>query len=64
MDPETNLREFYAGATVLLFGCPIGMKVGFDLKSWNTGEKFKGIKMISEGIHYLYWRFVRTIRVK
>ena len=40
---------------------PPKTEIGIDVHSWNTGEKFMGIKMIPPGIHYVFWRFVNTI---
>jgi A1 cistron-splicing factor AAR2 len=34
---------------------PPGTELGIDLYSWNTGQKFLGIKMIPPGLHFVYY---------
>lgn len=31
------------------------------MKQWEIGEKFRGIKMIPPGIHYVYYRLVDDV---
>ncbi|KAJ8929119.1 hypothetical protein NQ314_018233 [Rhamnusium bicolor] len=35
-----------------------GTEFGIDMKSWNTGEKFRGVKMIPLGVHYIFYSAV------
>jgi len=56
MDSETARKLFEIGATLFLLDVPPRTEIGIDVHSWNTGEKFMGIKMIPPGIHYVYWR--------
>ncbi len=56
MDQKLANKLFEEGAFLFLLGVPIGTEVGIDFNSWRTGEKFKGIKMIPPGIHYIYYR--------
>lgn len=56
MSPEVALRLFKEGATFVFLNVPIGTEIGIDLQSWNAGEKFRGIKMIPPGLHFLYFR--------
>ncbi len=58
MSPELSLRLFKEGATFVLLNVPIGTEVGIDMTSWNTGEKFRGIKMIPPGLHFIYFSAV------
>jgi len=55
MDREVAQRLFEVGAAVVLLDVPVGTEVGIDMNSWNVGKKFKGIKMIPPGIHFVYW---------
>ena len=56
MDQTTAKKLFEVGATLVMLDVPIGTEIGIDVNSWNSGEKFKGIKMIPPGIHFVYWR--------
>ncbi|GMR36623.1 hypothetical protein PMAYCL1PPCAC_06818, partial [Pristionchus mayeri] len=42
------------GAFLILRDFPIGSEFGIDYKSWKTGEKFMGLKMIPPGPHFIY----------
>ncbi len=44
------------GATLVLLDFPVGSEFGIDLNAWDTGPKFKGVKMIPPGKHFIYWR--------
>jgi len=57
MPPEVSLRLFQEGATFVFLDVPPGTEIGIDMESWNTGEKFKGIKMIPPGLHFVYFRY-------
>ena len=46
------------GATLVVLGVPPGTEFGVDLNSWNTGEKFCGVKLIPPGLHFLYYSSV------
>ena len=59
IDQELAKRLLVEGATLIFFDVPVGTEFGIDLKSWNTGNKFKGVKMIPPGIHIVHYRFVR-----
>jgi len=56
MTPEVSQRLFKEGATFVFLDVPVGTEIGIDMQSWNTGEKFKGIKMIPPGLHFVYFR--------
>ncbi|CAG7724724.1 unnamed protein product, partial [Allacma fusca] len=58
MNPETSLRLFEEGATFVFTNVPPGTEVGIDMQSWNAGEKFRGIKMIPPGIHFMFFSAV------
>ncbi|OQR71459.1 hypothetical protein BIW11_10982 [Tropilaelaps mercedesae] len=54
-DPELIKRLAETGCTLVINDLPIGSEFGIDMKQWETGEKFRGIKMIPPGIHYVYY---------
>ena len=56
MDPDTAKRLRDEGAAVVILDFPVGSEFGIDLMSWNTADRFKGVKMIPPGWHFVYWR--------
>lgn len=58
IDQNTAQVLLTQGATLVLLDVPVGTDIGIDIKSWNTGEHFKGIKMIPPGIHYVHYSAV------
>lgn len=58
MEMEQNVAQtlFGQGATLILLDVPKATDIGIDIKSWHVGDKFKGIKMIPPGIHYVHYR--------
>lgn len=55
MDPDVARRLFEEGATLVLLGVPQGTELGIDCKSWVVGPRFKGVKMIPPGLHFLHY---------
>nr|CAD7589768.1 unnamed protein product [Timema genevievae] len=55
MDQELARRLLLEGAILIFLDVPSGTEFGIDMKHWNTGEKFKGVKMIPPGIHYVHY---------
>lgn len=55
LDPQQarNLYENHC-AIFILEDLPIGNEIGIDLTYFKTGEKFKGIKLIPPGLHFIY----------
>jgi len=53
IDPEITRRLLIEGGTLVFLNVPTGTEFGIDLNSWNVGEKFKGVKMIPPGLHYI-----------
>ena len=47
-------------ATALLLNAPSNLEFGIDLNVWKTGPKFKGLKMITPGIHFIYYSLSST----
>ncbi|KAG0026276.1 a1-alpha2 repression [Podila clonocystis] len=56
MDNDTLKRLFKAGAVLLVLDAPQNqLEFGIDVNCWNTGPKFKGIKIIPPGAHFVYY---------
>ncbi|CAL8251479.1 unnamed protein product [Arctogadus glacialis] len=55
MDPDVARRLFEEGATLVLLGVPQGTELGIDYKSWKVGPRFRGVKMIPPGLHFLHY---------
>lgn len=55
MDPDVARRLFEEGAFLVLLGVPRGTELGIDCKSWQVGPRFKGVKMIPPGLHFLHY---------
>lgn len=41
-------------ANLIVEGLPLGSEFGIDIVSYQIGEKFKGVKMIPPGIHFVF----------
>jgi A1 cistron-splicing factor AAR2 len=55
LDQETAKKLFDAGGIVLMLNSPSNLEFGIDCQSWKCGPKFKGIKFIPPGIHFIYY---------
>ncbi|KAF9941604.1 a1-alpha2 repression [Modicella reniformis] len=61
MDNETLKRLFKAGAILLVLDAPHNqLEFGIDVNCWNTGPRFKGIKLIPPGAHFVYYSLHNT----
>lgn len=60
MDPDVARRLFEEGATLVLLGVPRGTELGIDCKIWQIGPKFRGVKMIPPGLHFLHYSSVNS----
>ncbi|XP_051517490.1 protein AAR2 homolog [Myxocyprinus asiaticus] len=60
MDPEVALGLFEEGATLVLLGVPEGTELGLDYKTWTLGPRFRGVKMIPPGLHFLHYCSANT----
>lgn len=58
MAPDLALHLFEEGAFLIFLDVPKNTEFGIDMYSWNVGPKFKGIKMIPPGIHFVYYSAV------
>lgn len=50
--PEGQLQ---GGGTLLLLRTPPQLLVGLDMAQWRVGKKFRGIRAIEPGCHFLHW---------
>ncbi|CAB5176305.1 unnamed protein product [Rhizophagus irregularis] len=55
MDQETAQALFDKGAFLLFLNAPEGMEFGIDNNCWKIGPKFKGVKLIPPGLHFVYY---------
>jgi len=60
MDAGVALRLYNEGAFILIDDFPRGAEFGIDMNSWNVGEKFRGMKMIPPGLHFVYYSAVSS----
>ncbi|XP_064402615.1 protein AAR2 homolog [Halichondria panicea] len=58
MDPELAKKLFHEGATLVILDVPQGTEFGIDYNSWTVGPKFKGVKMIPPGFHFVFYSVV------
>ncbi|XP_066149921.1 protein AAR2 homolog [Euwallacea fornicatus] len=61
IDQSTAQRLFREGAFLVFLDVPEGTEFGIDLKSWNTGQKFRGVKMIPPGLHFIFYSSVSNM---
>uniref|UniRef100_A0A0E0P4W6 Protein AAR2 homolog n=1 Tax=Oryza rufipogon TaxID=4529 RepID=A0A0E0P4W6_ORYRU len=55
VDPEAATELVRKGATLLLLDVPQRTLLGVDTQVFSVGPKFKGIKMVPPGPHFLYY---------
>ncbi len=53
---ELAKKLFTEGAALVLLDVPEKTEFGIDYNSWTVGPKFKGVKMIPPGFHFIYYR--------
>lgn len=58
MNQEIARKLMVDGATFVFLNVPSGTEFGIDMKSWTTGENFRGVKMIPTGLHYIFYSSV------
>ncbi|XP_054747077.1 protein AAR2 homolog [Anastrepha obliqua] len=54
MEPGLAKQLFASGAVLVITGTPVGTEFGIDLCNYKIGEKFRGVKMIPPGPHYIW----------
>ena len=55
LDPDEARRRVERGGAVLCLSMPKGSEMQCDLYGWAVGPKFKGIKMVPPGLHFMSW---------
>ncbi|NP_001399355.1 cePP protein isoform 2 [Zea mays] len=55
MDPEVATELVRKGATLLLLDVPQRTLFGIDTQMFSVGPKFKGMKMVPPGAHFVYY---------
>ncbi|CAM9816234.1 unnamed protein product [Ascophyllum nodosum] len=55
MDDEQARRRLLEGGYFVAMGVPPGIEFGIDLKSYQTGPRFRGVKMIPAGLHLAHY---------
>nr|AAI53729.1 LOC100127613 protein [Xenopus tropicalis] len=58
MDPELARQLFFEGATLVILGVPEGSEFGIDYNSWQVGPRFRGVKMVPPGVHFMHYNVV------
>ncbi|CAE7933669.1 AAR2 [Symbiodinium sp. KB8] len=53
IDPAVALQLAKHGGSLLCLDVPPGTQIGIDLATYTVGGKFKGIKMIPPGVHFV-----------
>lgn len=56
MDQNIANELFHKLACLIIIDFPTGYDIGIDLYSWIAGERFKGIKLIPPGLHFIHFR--------
>ncbi|KAM6054072.1 protein AAR2 homolog [Chlamydotis macqueenii] len=54
LEPELARQLFFEGAAVVVLGVPEGTEFGIDYSSWAVGPRFRGVKMVPPGLHFLH----------
>jgi hypothetical protein len=55
------VEEVRRNCTLLCLDVPETTEFGIDYGSWSIGPKFKGVKLIPPGVHYVYYRYANLI---
>ncbi|KAJ3207588.1 dolichol-P-mannose synthesis [Entophlyctis luteolus] len=55
LDQETARRLLVSGAMLLVTDAPPDLAFGIDLNEWQTGPRFKGLKLIPPGFHFVHY---------
>lgn len=55
IDPSDALQLLPHGASILLLNFPPNFRFGLDLRVFSVGPRFKGMKLIPPGPHFVYY---------
>lgn len=58
LDQNTIDELYKVGAFLVVNGVPEGTEFGIDYGSWTIGPKFKGLKMVPPGLHFVFFSAV------
>uniref|UniRef100_A0A2L2YE17 Protein AAR2 homolog n=1 Tax=Parasteatoda tepidariorum TaxID=114398 RepID=A0A2L2YE17_PARTP len=58
LPPEKARKLFENGGILIVLGLPVGSVFGIDMKVYQVGDKFQGLKMIPPGLHFIYYSAV------
>jgi A1 cistron-splicing factor AAR2 len=58
MDQQKANELIHRCATILCLNVPPKIEFGIDNHSWIVGDKFKGVKLIPPGVHFIFYRYV------
>ena len=47
--------DFHKLGAILLLNAPEDMEFGIDNQYWKIGPKFKGVKLVPHGAHFVYY---------
>ncbi|XP_027744302.1 protein AAR2 homolog isoform X2 [Empidonax traillii] len=53
-DPELARQLFFEGAAVVVLDVPEGTEFGIDYSAWAVGPRFRGVKMVPPGLHFVH----------
>eukprot|EP01135_Chromosphaera_perkinsii_P003294 Nk52_evm69s239 gene=Nk52_evmTU69s239 len=59
MDNSTAVDLFENGVSFILMDLPEGSEFGINYNSFRIGHRFKGVKMIPPGFHYVYFSLAK-----
>ncbi|KAI9327977.1 A1 cistron-splicing factor [Obelidium mucronatum] len=55
IDQNTAKQLLATGAFLVLLDAPVDISFGIDLNEWQTGPRFKGLKLIPPGLHFVHY---------
>ncbi|KAI8845198.1 A1 cistron-splicing factor [Chytriomyces cf. hyalinus JEL632] len=61
IEPELAKQLLATGAMMLLMDAPVNLGFGIDLNEWQTGPRFKGLKLIPPGFHFVFYSSKSTV---
>jgi len=59
MPADVARRLFAEGAVLVMLGVPAGTEFGVDYNTWTVGPRFKGVKMVPPGVHFVHYSSAR-----
>ncbi|KAI8615630.1 A1 cistron-splicing factor [Chytriomyces sp. MP71] len=55
IEPDLAKKLLATGAMLLFLDAPLDTTFGIDLNEWQTGPRFKGLKLIPPGFHFVFY---------